>query len=159
MNVPHIAYCQLVIWDICLSIFHYVLQGVEIEYELYDPTIQKVEVLRLEKRLDSELMYLRDALAEYSTFDPNMEVEILPEGYIEWLFLDIFNFTLYFLFIGSPVPVNPIKVKLKPKPWLERWERQDLQGVQDLGLPEIFYKKAKEVAKPWEKYDLMKEYM
>ncbi|KAK7065782.1 mitochondrial 54S ribosomal protein YmL19 [Halocaridina rubra] len=28
----------------------------------------------------------------------------------------------------------------------------------DLGLPERFYKRAKEFEKPWEKYDLMKEY-
>lgn len=51
-------------------------------YEMYDPTIQKVEVLRLEKRLDNELFYLRDALPEYSTFDVDMETEILPEGTI-----------------------------------------------------------------------------
>lgn len=108
-------------------------------YEMYDPTIHKVEVLRLEKRLDDELLYLRDALPEYSTFDPNMDVEILPEG--------------------TPVPVNPIKVKLKPKPWLERWERKNLKGLQDLGLDEKFYKRAEELATPWEKYDLMKEYM
>lgn len=47
---------------------------------MYDPTIHKVEVLRLEKRLDDKLLYLRDALPEYSTFDLNMDVEILPEG-------------------------------------------------------------------------------
>lgn len=47
---------------------------------MYDPAIQKVEILRLEKRLDDELLYLRDALPEYCTFDPNMEPEILPEG-------------------------------------------------------------------------------
>lgn len=108
-------------------------------YNMYDPTIHKVEVLRLEKRLDDELLYLRDALPEYSTFDLNMDAEILPEG--------------------TPVPINPIKVKLKPRPWLERWERQNLQGVEDLGLPERFYKRARELEKPWEKYDLMKEYM
>lgn len=114
-------------------------QGVEVLFELYDPTIKSIDVLRLEKRLDSHLLYLRDALPEYSTFDPNMEVEILSEG--------------------ASVPINDIKVKLKPKPWLERWERQNLQGVQDLGLPEKFYKRAAELAKPWEKYDLMKQYM
>ncbi|KAJ8971045.1 hypothetical protein NQ317_002311 [Molorchus minor] len=114
-------------------------QGVEVLYEMYDPSLHRVEVLRLEKRLDDELLYLRDALPEYSTFDVNMEAEILPEG--------------------SPVPVNPIKVKLRPRPWLQRWERQNLKGVQDLGLPERFYKRAQEVATPWEKYDLMKEYM
>ncbi|EFA01965.1 39S ribosomal protein L19, mitochondrial-like Protein [Tribolium castaneum] len=114
-------------------------QGIEILYELYDPTIKSIEVLRLEKRLDGELLYLRDALPEYSTFDPNMEVEILPEG--------------------APVPVNDIKVKLKPRPWVDRWERKHLKGVQDLELPQRFYDKAKEVDTPWEKYDLMKQYM
>jgi large subunit ribosomal protein L19 len=59
-------------------------------YEMYSPIIQKIEVLRLERRLDSELLYLRDALPEYSTFPLDMEPEFHPEG--------------------SPVPVNPIKV-------------------------------------------------
>ncbi|XP_060532059.1 large ribosomal subunit protein bL19m [Cylas formicarius] len=114
-------------------------QGVEIYYDMYDPTLHKVEVLKLEKRLDDELLYLRDALPEYSTFDVNMEAQILPDD--------------------ASVPVNPIKVKLKPRPWLERWERKNLKGVQDLELPERFYIKAKKLEKPWEKYDLMKEYM
>lgn len=47
--------------------------GVEICYELYNPRIQKIEVLKLEKRLDDNLMYLRDALPEYSTVDPDMK--------------------------------------------------------------------------------------
>lgn len=106
---------------------------------MYDPSIQKVEVLRLEKRLDDDLLYLRDALPEYSTFDVNMEAEYLPEG--------------------SPVPVNPIKVKLKPRPWVDRWERKNLKGVQDFDIPEKHIKRAKELATPWEKYDLMKQYM
>lgn len=106
---------------------------------MYDPSLHKVEVLRLEKRLDDELLYLRDALPEYSTFDPNMEIELLPEG--------------------ASVPINPIKVKLKPRPWVDRWERKNLKGVQDLGLEERYYKRAAEVATPWEKYDLMKQYM
>jgi len=61
------------------------------KYQLYDPTTQKIEVLRLEKRLDDELLYLRDAPNEYSTFDEIMEVEYLPEG--------------------VPIPVNPKVVK------------------------------------------------
>lgn len=105
---------------------------------MYDPTIQKVELIKLEKRLDDELFYLRDALPEYSTFDVNMEPEIIADG--------------------APVPVNNIKVKLKPRPWLERWERKNLKGVQDLGLPERFYKRAAQLATPWEKYDMMKQY-
>ncbi|XP_037780930.1 39S ribosomal protein L19, mitochondrial-like [Penaeus monodon] len=113
-------------------------QGVEILYEMYSPLLQSVEVLRLEKRLDEELLYLRDALPEYSTFPLDMDVEPVLEG--------------------APVSVNPIKVQLKPRPWHERWERKNLQGVLDLGLPERFYKRAKLHEKPWEKYDLMKEY-
>uniref|UniRef100_A0A7M4EA43 Large ribosomal subunit protein bL19m n=1 Tax=Crocodylus porosus TaxID=8502 RepID=A0A7M4EA43_CROPO len=48
-------------------------QGVEICYELYNPRIQEIQVLKLEKRLDDNLMYLRDALPQYSTFDVDMK--------------------------------------------------------------------------------------
>lgn len=47
---------------------------------MYDPSLHKIEVLRLEKRLDDELLYLRDALPEYSTFDVNMQAEIVIQG-------------------------------------------------------------------------------
>lgn len=53
----------------------------EICYELYSPRIQKIEVLKLEKRLDDNLMYLRDALPEYSTVDPGMKPALFsPTG-------------------------------------------------------------------------------
>ncbi|CAH2210999.1 39S ribosomal protein L19, mitochondrial [Pararge aegeria] len=115
-------------------------QGVEVKYELYDPTIQSIQVLRLEKRLDDKLYYLRDALPEYCTFPQDMDPEMLPEG--------------------TPVPLNPVQVKLKPKPWLERWERQDLKGVSNI---EEHLKEKDRVRRelrktPWEKYDLMKQY-
>jgi len=76
--------------------------GVEFMYQMYNPSVAKVEVLRLEKRLDEELYYLRDAPLEYSTFPQDMDLEILPEG--------------------SPVPVNDTVVKLNPRPWLRNWE-------------------------------------
>lgn len=57
---------------------------------MYDPTIQSIQVLRLEKRLDDKLLYLRDAFPEYCTFPLDMDPEILPEG--------------------TPVPVNPVQV-------------------------------------------------
>lgn len=60
------------------------------KFLLYDPTIQKIDVIRLEKRLDDELLYLRDALPEYCTFPLDMEPEILPEG--------------------APIPINTVKV-------------------------------------------------
>ncbi len=47
--------------------------GVEITYHLYSPTLVHFEVLRLEKRLDNELSYLRDCPQEFSTFPPDME--------------------------------------------------------------------------------------
>lgn len=116
--------------------------GVEVMYEMYDPTIQKVEVLRLEKRLDSKLYYLRDAYPEFSTFDVNMDPEILPEG--------------------SPVPINTTLVTMKPRPWIARWERHGLQGVAPESISDNitpFMKKQLALhQRPWEKYDLMRVY-
>ena len=66
------------------------LPGIEIRYDLYNPTIHKIEVLKLEKRLDDELFYLRDAPAEYSTFPFDMDAVPLP--------------------LSSTVPVNSLKV-------------------------------------------------
>jgi len=81
-------------------------QGIEFMYQMYSPTVAKIEVLRLEKRLDDELYYLRDAPQEYSTVPFDMEAEILPEE--------------------SSVPVNTTIVKLNPRPWLKKWEQ--MQG-------------------------------
>lgn len=67
-------------------------QGIEFIYEMYDPKIQKIEVLRREKRLDTDLLYLRDAEHQHSTFPFDMKPEFLPEG--------------------TPVPINPIKVSV-----------------------------------------------
>ncbi|PIO14730.1 hypothetical protein AB205_0162850, partial [Aquarana catesbeiana] len=61
-------------------------QGVEMRYDLYSPRMHEIQVLKLEKRLDSNLMYLRDALPEYSKFDVDMKPVML---------------------LGSEVPVNP----------------------------------------------------
>jgi hypothetical protein len=65
--------------------------GVEISYELYNPTITKIEVLKLERRLDENLAYLRDAPPEYCTFPFDMEPVKLPPG--------------------AGVPLNTIQVK------------------------------------------------
>lgn len=115
-------------------------QGVEITYQLYDPTVQKIDLIRMEKRLDKELLYLRDAYPEYSTFDLNMEPEILPEG--------------------APVPLNKIMVKLKPRPWEQRWERKNLVGVENVQehITDKMTKQMESLKTPWEKYDLVKEY-
>jgi len=78
-------------------------QGVEFMYQIYSPTVAKIEVLRLEKRIDDELYYLRDAPLEYSTVPFDMEPEILPED--------------------ASVPINKTIVKLNPRPWLRKWEQ------------------------------------
>ncbi len=72
--------------------FRFVLYaGVEMTYEMYSPILQKIEVLKLEKRVDPELFYLRDAPKEHSTFPFNFEPVPLPPG--------------------TPVPVNTVQVR------------------------------------------------
>lgn len=93
--------------------------GVEVRYDLYNPLILSIEVLRLQKRLDDELIYLRDALPEYSTFPEDMKAEALEEG--------------------SEVPIDRTLVKMKPRPWSRKWERYLLKGVEKLeGIPQLF---------------------
>ncbi|XP_054449532.1 large ribosomal subunit protein bL19m [Pteronotus mesoamericanus] len=115
-------------------------QGVEICFELYNPRIQEIQVIKLEKRLDDSLLYLRDALPEYSTFDINMK-PVVQES--------------------SEVPVNQLKVKMKPKPWSKRWERPkfNIKGIRfDLCLTEEQMKEAQKWNKPWLEFDMMREY-
>ncbi|CAG5927966.1 unnamed protein product [Menidia menidia] len=116
-------------------------QGVEICYELYSPRIQKIEVLKLEKRLDENLMYLRDALPEYSTVDPEMKpVPFSPTG---------------------EVPFNKMKVRMRPKPWSKRWERPkfNIQGIRfDLCMTPKQMEFVQKFAQPWLEYDMLKEY-
>lgn len=66
--------------------------GVEIIYDMYNPTIQEIEVLKLEKRLDDDLTYLQDCPLEFST---------VP-----------FDFTPVKILPGATVPVNNTKVKI-----------------------------------------------
>ncbi|XP_041660606.1 39S ribosomal protein L19, mitochondrial [Cheilinus undulatus] len=116
-------------------------QGVEICYEMYSPRIQQIEVLKLEKRLDDNLMYLRDALPEYSTVDPNMKPVLFD--------------------VTGEVPVNPLKVKMRPKPWSKRWERPkfDIKGIRfDLALTPEQMEHAQKWGQPWNEYDMLKEY-
>jgi len=71
-------------------IAHFTVLGVEINYELYNPTIQNITCLRLEKRIDENLRYLRDAPPEYSTFPFDMAPELRNPD--------------------APVPINSMKV-------------------------------------------------
>ncbi|XP_076127881.1 large ribosomal subunit protein bL19m [Alosa pseudoharengus] len=116
-------------------------QGVEICYEMYSPRIQAIEVLKLEKRLDENLMYLRDALPEYSTFDFDMK----PAPH---------NPT-------ADVPINTVKVRMKPKPWSKRWERPkfNFQGIRfDLCLTPEQMEHAQKWAQPWLEFDMMRHH-
>ena len=49
-------------------------------FQIYSPNIVSIETLKLERRLDEELYYLRDAAPEHSTVDPNMDPVLLAEG-------------------------------------------------------------------------------
>ncbi|CAH7135430.1 39S ribosomal protein L19, mitochondrial [Phodopus roborovskii] len=116
-------------------------QGVEICFELYNPRIHEIQVVKLEKRLDDSLLYLRDALPEFSTFDVDMK-PIPHESFQE-------------------VPVNELKVKMKPKPWSKRWERPyfNIKGIRfDLALTEEQMKEAQKWSQPWLEFDMMREY-
>ncbi|OWF37658.1 39S ribosomal protein L19, mitochondrial-like [Mizuhopecten yessoensis] len=116
-------------------------QGVEIKYFLYNPTIQKIEVLKLEKRADEHLRYLRDAPQEYSTVSFDLKATLLPRG--------------------QPVPVNNIKITLNPKPWLEKWERQELNGAEfTVNLSAKQQKKfdVSQIQPRIDKFDLMKKH-
>ncbi|XP_001365631.2 39S ribosomal protein L19, mitochondrial [Monodelphis domestica] len=115
-------------------------QGVEICFDLYSPRIQEIQVMRLEKRLDDNLMYLRDALPEYSTFELDMKPEAPASS--------------------GEVPVNPLQVKMKPKPWSKRWERPkfNIRGIRfDLCLSEEQLQEARKWSRPWLEFDMMRE--
>ncbi|CEF65176.1 39S ribosomal protein L19, mitochondrial [Strongyloides ratti] len=115
--------------------------GVEILYELYNPTILKIETLKLEKRLDNDLSYLIDSLPEYSTFDFNLDPIAHPSG--------------------TPVPVNETKVKLRPPPWSRRWELFPYKGIDnswELATPYKKRKLHKTRLNEWMKYDLIADY-
>ncbi|KAG8535155.1 hypothetical protein GDO81_007104 [Engystomops pustulosus] len=107
---------------------------------MYSPLIQEIQVLKLEKRIDAKLFYLRDALPEYSTFDVNMK----PVQHLD-----------------PEVPVNEMRVKMKPRPWSKRWEQEkhNIKGINfDYYLLEKHKQRAKKSAQPWVKFDMLREY-
>ncbi|KAI2795748.1 hypothetical protein RDWZM_004609 [Blomia tropicalis] len=115
-------------------------QGVEIRYDLYNPTIQEIQVLKLEKRLDDHLLYLRDALPKYSEFPFDLPPEPPRKA-------------------GEPVPINTIQVEMKEWPWTKKWEFKNLKGIQKLpNMPDYNYlnkwKRINELAQ----FDLMSQY-
>lgn len=98
-------------------------------------------MLKLEKRLDDDLTYLRDCPLEYSTIPFDMEQIKLPPD--------------------AKVPVNDIKIMLNPKPWRHRWERKYLKGAILPAFERSEHAKFKNSSadfRPYERYDLMKHY-
>lgn len=115
--------------------------GIEIVYDLYNPTIQTIEVLKLEKRLDDNLTYLQDCPAEYSTVPFDFEPVKLPPG--------------------AQVPVNKTKIPLNPRPWRHRWDRKPLNGVvypEQKRADHEKYLKSYSDFKPYTRWDMMKHY-
>jgi len=112
--------------------------GVEITYELYNPTITKIEVLKLERRLDDDLTYLRDAAPEYCTFPFDMEPVKLPPG--------------------AGVPLNTIQVPITARVWQYKWERHDLKGVLLPPLPRAVRKATEKFGEAHMPWDIMRQY-
>ncbi|XP_059157673.1 large ribosomal subunit protein bL19m-like [Physella acuta] len=114
--------------------------GVEIRYLMYNPVVHSIEVLKLEKRLDDMLYYLRDCPPEHSTIS--------------------FDFSPVPLSRGAQVPVNPIKVKLNPKPWDTRWERFNFQGIEPIDMNKRMIRRLSKFQsrKPWLEKDIMVDY-
>lgn len=115
-------------------------EGVEIRYDIYNPTIQSIEVLKLEKRLDDHLYYLRDAPLEHSYVPFDFKAEIKFSN-------------------NEEVPVNETKIKLNPFPWTKYWFKHTLRGVEPLeGAPKWKYEKSLKEKYHGKEYDLMKDY-
>lgn len=114
--------------------------GCEIRFDIYNPLLLSIEVLKLTKRIDDTLIYLRDALPEYSTIPEDMK----PVPHID----------------TAEVPVDRTLVRMKPLPWTQRWEKYNIQGIEEMkDIPEYFAKKAKlGIENPIYSYDLMMEY-
>ena len=109
-------------------------------YNFNNVSLDYVSIRRLEKRLDDTLIYLRDAPPKYSTVPFDLEPELVTDR--------------------KHVPVNPIKVPLKPQPWDDKYELFNYKGIQEdtIVINKNRTRKALKAAKPWEKYDLMKIY-
>ncbi|VDM33605.1 unnamed protein product [Hydatigera taeniaeformis] len=116
--------------------------AVEVNFELYNPTLLSIEVLLLEKRLDRNLLYLRDAPLSESCFP----FDLAPVPHEK----------------DAPVPINDKKVKLLPRPWHFQWH---LHGYRGIDLKSMYSQLTREELNQIEKkvdfidrYDLMKMY-
>jgi len=82
-------------------------EGIEMEIAPYSPRVHKITVLRLERWLDQDILFLRNADPRMCTIPLDMKPEPIPDE----------------------VPVFTGKVKMMPKPWDYRWERYNLKNM------------------------------
>ncbi|KAG8510354.1 39S ribosomal protein L19, mitochondrial [Galemys pyrenaicus] len=118
------------------------LLGVEICFELYNPPIQEIQVVKLEKCLDDSLLYLQDVLPEYKTFHVNMKPVVE-------------------LVISCTFGTVNLNIKMKPKPWSKCWEcpKFNIKGIGfDLSLSEEQMKESQKWSQSWFEFDRMREY-
>ncbi|KAL3317262.1 mitochondrial 54S ribosomal protein YmL19 [Cichlidogyrus casuarinus] len=116
--------------------------GIEYEYMMYSPKLQSIKVLLLEKRLDENLLYLRDAPLSESRIPFDMTP--VPHA------------------IGEPVPVNPKKVPILLRRWPVRWHLHGYRGIDEETMyKRLTTKQLEAIPKKMsvvDRYDLMKHY-
>ena len=145
----------------------FVATGVEVAYDMYSPFLLKIECLKLEKRLDDNLAYLRDAPPEYSTVSQDFRRVVHPPGAPVPVNKTIVSVALH---LRQPPSIylliiflqNSFKVKMNPYPWFARWELKKYKGM-DYSHSDLPPKYLKGVTHPqnvraWEKHDLMRQY-
>ena len=71
-------------------------------YELYNPMIRDITVIKLEKRLDDDLTYLRDALPEYRCVGLRITVS---------LHIPLIIVSRYFHVVFNDADVSPLRPK------------------------------------------------
>jgi len=117
--------------------------GVQYAFDIYSPTVLKIEVIKLQRHADHHMRYLRDAPVESYTFAQNMPA--VPRA------------------PGAPVPECTLVVKLKPPPWTQQWQRLELKGVDNESCwsqitPWYKRKFYRTIMYAEDKYDIVKHY-
>jgi len=120
-------------------------EGADKMYHLYSPTIHNIQVLRLEKWLDTDLRYLRDADPKYCTIDPNM----IPEAPTP---------------VTQQLPVFKDKVKMGERTWWSfKFDRswpppQNAYVEEHLVEEDLMENKRIQELTSWRKYDICRHY-
>jgi len=120
-------------------------EGFEIMYHLHSPTIQEIQVLRLEKWIDTDLRYLRDADAKHCTIDPNMIAQAPTP-------------------VSQPLPVFKEKVNLGDRTWWgwkfdRSWPRPYNAFIEEHLLEEDYIERDRlRERQTYLKYDICRHY-